>query len=92
MKATLKPREMKGESKMNFYRSWAEQMFVDKLAQYHVTTLEVTFEVEKESEKAVQLKVPTESLYYINSGEEYVATKPYWLIWMPKSAVIMEEA
>lgn len=61
--------------------SWAEQMLINKVAQYHYRCdPEQAFEIIKETEKALQIAVPV----YTNGGKEDV-----WNVWMPKSAMVV---
>lgn len=79
MKATIK-----------YMEAWAYNMFQSKINQYNYRTVQNTFEVEKETEKAVQLKVDTNDLYTAG-GNDYAGDKDYWFVWMPKSAVMLED-
>lgn len=67
------------------YHSWAEQMLLDKIEKYHLRHLiQASYEVVKETEKAVCIKVLAADLF--TSGDnDYLGDD--WNVWLPKSAV-----
>ncbi len=65
--------------------SWAEQMLMDKINAYHLCHLiQAGYEVVKETEKAVCIKVLASDLFTTNN--DYLGDD--WNVWMPKSAFI----
>lgn len=74
---------------IDYEKAWAYNMFIEKIEKYHYTTNNVTFHIEKETEKAVQLRIDTRDLHWVNNYDfgEYTGDKKFWYIWMPKSAI-----
>lgn len=68
------------------YLSWAEQMLKNKVTAYKGMDCiaDDTFEVVKETEKAVQIAV--------NVWNIFTDAESTWNIWMPKSAMVITEA
>ncbi len=81
---------MKKEATLKYEEGWVYNMFQNKLEKYGYHTMQYTFEVAKETEKAVQLIVDTNNLIG-RYGGEYYGPKHEWLVWMPKSAMIAIE-
>lgn len=80
---------MKRMATIDYMKGWAWNMFESKLI-YHYNTIQTTFEIAKETEKAVQLIVDTNDLYS-DFGNDYVGTIREWFVWMPKSALMCIE-
>ena len=81
---------MKKEATLKYEEAWVWHMFQDKLTKYGYSTMKYTFEVAKETEKAVQLIVNTNDLRG-RLGGEYYGPKHEWFDWMPKSACLVIE-
>lgn len=71
----------KNQNPKSFRVSWAEQIILDKLAQYgRRTIVQGSYEVVNETEKAVKIIVDN---IYTAAGNDC----DDWEIWLPKSAV-----
>ena len=78
-------RDPNANPRMAAYASWAEQILLDKIHQYHLRHLirEDGYEIVKETEKAYCIKVLASDMYS-NSGNDYLGDD--WNVWMPKKA------
>lgn len=85
MKNYVSIKESNTNTNRDAFASFWEQMLLDKIEKYHLChQIQPGYEVVKETEKAVCIKVKADTMYTA-FGNDYLGND--WEVWMPKAAV-----
>lgn len=91
MKKYVTIKESNTNTNRDAFASFWEQMLLDKIQAYGLEHhIQPSYSVVQETEKAVQIIVPANTMYrYTCSGSDFVEyTGHDWQVWMPKKAMI----